>query len=198
MKKILMIIFMYIIASNSFYGVVNEKEGNTQQLENITQNEVVQEVEEIQEVKEETKSIENTVKTEEIEQKETNKITVQNDNNFSNTKQENEQQEKKETVSKTNKNNNTVEKAENNTKHETNEKKDISTITDNNHKCVHGDEGWYNTKSEAQAVYDNKISSLDMQWANGDMSTEEYRAKKPNGYEIWDCAECHKWTISMY
>lgn len=201
MRKILMIIFMYIIASNSYYGLVNEKGEKITDFQN-TENIIT--TEQTQEQKDEI-----LVNTEEIQQEEIKTETKKNTSDEKSTKQESEQNkdkktaEKNETVEKNNKNSN--KNASNNTKNQTNEKNNTSTKTNTNtntnnksNKCEHGNIGWYNTEAEAKAVYEDKVKELDELWVNKKISTEEYRAKKPNGCEVWDCAECHKWTVSMY
>lgn len=201
MKKILMIIFMYIIASNSYYGLVNEKGEKITDFQN-TENIIT--TEQTQEQKDETVVNTEEIQQEQIEQKEKTKNEIEkNTIDEKNTKQESEQNKDKETIEENEVIIQTDNKS-NNIKNQTDEKNNTSTNintntnTNNNNKCEHGDEGWYNTKAEAKAVYDNKVSSLDEQWESGKISTEEYRAKKPNGCEVWDCAECHKWTVSMY
>ena len=200
MKKILMIIFMYIIASNSYYGLVNEKGEKITDFQN-TENIIT--TEQTQEQKDETVVNTEEIQQEQIEQKDTTKNEIEkNTIDDKNTKQESKQNKDKKTTEK----NEVIptDNKSNNTKNQTDEKNNTSTNTNtntntnNNNKCEHGDEGWYNTKAEAKAVYDNEVSSLDEQWESGKISTEEYRAKKPNGCEVWDCAECHKWTVSIY
>ena len=128
MKKILMIIFMYIIASNSFYGVVNKEEETTDYQntvqENVVQNEIVEQ------------ESEDTANKEENLVEQTDNLVTQENNKDSTEKketQENKQNYKNSEVQKTQEKNNVQDKSTNTTvnikQEERNDKSNTQTAT---------------------------------------------------------------------
>ncbi len=171
MKKIILIIFMAMISSFSYYGAVNEKGEKvvsfetTPQEENIIINEIAEETQENA-----TNEIENTItQVEEIQQEETkqqnttkenpttpvaesNGNTKKNKTQPTQTKQDTQVNEQQETKAN---NSNAIEKnEETNTNTNTNQN---TNITNNAPKCTHSSNGWYNSKAEAEAIYNAEI-----------------------------------------
>lgn len=83
------------------------------------------------------------------------------------------------------------------------EKKEEPTIKkeetiDNTPKCNHGNQKFYNTKTEAIALYELKIHEWGEKWTNYQIDDETYHKNCPVGYEIMSCPICEKWAIDMY
>lgn len=57
---------------------------------------------------------------------------------------------------------------------------------------------WFETKNQAIALYDAEIKKWGDKWTNYEIDDETYYSNCPDGYEIWDCPYCHKWTINFY
>lgn len=57
---------------------------------------------------------------------------------------------------------------------------------------------WFETKNQAIALYDAEIKKWEDKWINYKIDDETYFSNCPDGYEIWDCPYCHKWTINFY
>lgn len=209
MKKLIAIIFMWIIASNSYYGIVNEKGENVTDIQEVLeqQNLVTNDIIEEQE-KTELSEVENTMEIPKItevekieEQKEVTEITQDNvkKNNIQNNVKE---QEKKPTVVETKptptqikqetKENNTTEKIK------VNINTNKSESTNNTIKCTHPKENWYDSEAEAIAVYNKEIKKWGKKWTNYEIDSETYYKNCPTGYETFDCAYCKKWTITLY
>lgn len=69
----------------------------------------------------------------------------------------------------------------------------------NNHSMDVGNCGeWFNTKSEAIAYYNEKITYWGGLWESYKIEDDEYYKNCPTGYEIWNCIYCSKWTINLY
>lgn len=73
----------------------------------------------------------------------------------------------------------------------------------NNHGIGAGNSGkWYETKEEASSYYTNLIEYWEEWWLNADPNDTEadetYYKNCPDGYEIWSCPYCGKWTINLY
>ena len=207
MKKLIAIIFMFIIASNSYYGIVNDKGEKVTDIQevlkeqNLITNEIVEEQEnetieqeniaEIQEVVEvDEPKIEETPVTTQTEIKpqsvktQENKQTVVETKTITQEKQETPIQEK--------------------TKQET--KSEIKVQEPETPKCSDTKHGvgvgnsniWFNSYNEAVAYYDNLINGYSDQVHNGEITPEEYNKQCPYGYEIWSCPYCNKWTLNYY
>lgn len=69
---------------------------------------------------------------------------------------------------------------------------------DNQIKCTHSASNYYNTKAEAIAEYDRIINEWSDKWLNNEVDDETYYKNCPDGYEIFSCPYCNKWTISLY
>lgn len=69
---------------------------------------------------------------------------------------------------------------------------------DNQVKCTHSTSNYYNTKIEAIAEYDRIINEWSDKWLNNEVDDETYYRNCPDGYEIFSCPYCNKWTISLY
>lgn len=156
----------------------------TENKENIKQEEIKQEEIKTNQVKQEKVTQPNSVK-ENIVAKSSNKTQdVKKDNTQTTSTKKNESTQEK------NKQDKSIENKESN--------KETDTKTNNTMKCEHSNKNWYNTQEEAIAVYKNKLKYWEDQWANYEIDDETFYKNKPNGYEIWDCAICHKWTIKLY
>lgn len=72
--------------------------------------------------------------------------------------------------------------------------------TDKDHAVSVGNSNrWFNSKQEAIAYYDKIIKDLGEKWTSGKIKDyETYSKNCPDGYEIWDCPYCNKWTINLY
>ncbi len=212
MKKIILIIFMAMISSFSYYGAVNEKGEKvvnfetTPQEENIITNEIAEETQENV-----TNEIENTIaQVEEIQQEETkqqnttkenpttpvaesNNNTKKNKTQPTQTKQDIQVNEQQET--KANNSNTTEKKEETNTNTNTNQN---TNITNNAPKCTHSSNGWYNSKAEAEAIYNAEIKKWGDKWTNYEIDNDTYYKNCPSGYEVFSCPYCNKWTINLF
>ena len=69
---------------------------------------------------------------------------------------------------------------------------------ENQVKCTHSASNYYNTKAEAIAEYDRIINEWSDKWLNNEVDDETYYRNCPDGYEIFSCPYCNKWTISLY
>ncbi len=212
MKKIILIIFMAMISSFSYYGAVNEKGEKvvsfetTPQEENIIINEIAEETQENA-----TNEIENTItQVEEIQQEETkqqnttkenpttpvaesNGNTKKNKTQPTQTKQDTQVNEQQETKAN---NSNAIEKnEETNTNTNTNQN---TNITNNAPKCTHSSNGWYNSKAEAEAIYNAEIKKWGDKWTNYEIDNDTYYKNCPSGYEVFSCPYCNKWTINLF
>lgn len=202
MKKLIAIIFMCIIASNSYYGIVNEKGEKVTDIQEVLeqQNLVTNDIVEEQQ-KTELSEVQNTIEIPETtevekteEKKEVPEITqtnVKKNNIQSNIKE----QEKKPTptqIKQETKESNTAEQVKANTN--TNK----SESTNNTIKCTHPKENWYDSEAEAIAVYNKEIKKWGNKWTNYEIDSETYYKNCPTGYETLDCAYCKKWTITLY
>lgn len=218
MKKIILIIFMAMISSFSYYGAVNEKGEkvvdftNSSQQENIVTNKTMEETQEnVVEQVENTIAQAEIIKDEETEIQETPKEqttpVVEKSNKSDNTsknkgnkptqatqpKQDSQVKEQKDT--KVN-NSNTIEKKEE-TNTNTNQSKNTNN-TNNAPKCTHSNSNWYNSKAEAEAIYNAEIKKWGDKWTNYEIDNDTYYKNCPSGYEVFSCPYCNKWTINLY
>ena len=53
---------------------------------------------------------------------------------------------------------------------------------------------WYSSKQAFMNEYNSKVDYWNDKLDNYEISYEEYIKQVPRGYEIWQCAECGKWT----
>lgn len=212
MKKIILIIFMAMISSFSYYGAVNEKGEkvvdftNSSQQENIVENEIEEQTQEnILEQVENTVAQAETIQDEKTKVQETTKEqtipVVEKTNKSDNT---NKNKETKPTQSKQNSqaketkvnNSNTTEKKEE-TNTNTNQNKNTNN-TNNAPKCTHSNSNWYNSKAEAEAIYNAEIKKWGDKWTNYEIDNETYYKNCPSGYEVFSCPYCNKWTINLF
>ncbi len=218
MKKIILIIFMAMISSFSYYGAVNEKGEkvvdftNSSQEENIVVSEIVQETQEnIVEQVENTVAQAETIQDEETKIQETTKEptkpvvekTSKSDNTNKNkgnkptqvTQPKQDSQVKEQKDIKVNNSNTTEKKEETNT----NTKQNRNTNNTNNApKCTHSNSNWYNSKAEAEAIYNAEIKKWGDKWTNYEIDNDTYYKNCPSGYEVFSCPYCNKWTINLY
>ena len=209
MKKVILIIFMAIISSFSYYGAVNEKGDKVVDFTTSSQKENMV----VSKTEQETK--ENTVAQAEVTQngkteieettreltipiaKKANKSEITNKNKKA--KQEIKQKQdlkvKEQKDTKVINGNTTEKKKEINTN--ANQNKNTNK-TNNAPKCTHSNSNWYNSKVEAEAIYNAEIKKWGDKWTSNEINIEEYSKKCPDGYEVWSCPYCNKWTIEMY
>ncbi len=218
MKKIILILFMAMISSFSYYGAVNEKGEkvvdftNSSQQENIIASETAEETQEnIVEQVENTVAQAETRQDEEIKVQETTKEPTtpvvekanKSDNTNKNTQTKPTQatqpkqdsQVKVQEDTKVNNSNTTEKKEETNTN--TNQNKNTNN-TNNAPKCSHSSNGWYNSKAEAEAIYNAEIKKWGDKWTNYEIDNDTYYKNCPSGYEVFSCPYCNKWTINLY
>lgn len=65
-------------------------------------------------------------------------------------------------------------------------------------KCIHSNLNWYNSKEEAESIYNEEIKKWGQKWKNNEIDDETYYNNCPYGYETWKCNSCDKWTINLY
>lgn len=69
----------------------------------------------------------------------------------------------------------------------------------NNHGMGVGNSGrWFNSREEAVKMYESEIKMWGEKWTNYEIDNETYYKNCPDGYEIWSCPICGKWTINLY
>lgn len=216
MKKVILIILMAIISSFSYYGAVNEKGekvvefANSSQQENSVENEIEEKTQEnIIERVGNTVAQAETIQDEETKVQETTKeltipiakkankseITNKNKKAKQEIKQKQDLKVKEQKDTKVINGNTTEKKEEINTN--ANQNKNTNK-TNNAPKCTHSNGNWYNSKVEAEAVYNAEIKKWGDKWTSNEINIEEYSKKCPDGYEVWSCSYCNKWTIEMY
>lgn len=121
-----------------------------------------------------------------------------NANNNKETKQTQVTQPKQDSQVKETKvnNNNTTEKKEE-TNTNTNQNRNTNN-TNNAPKCTHSNSNWYNSKAEAEAIYNAEIKKWGDKWTNYEIDNETYYKNCPSGYEVFSCPYCNKWTINLF
>lgn len=146
-------------------------------------------------------SIENTITSEDVNKNQTTENTnkpVGNTQSSSNNKT-NQIQSNKNTTTQNNENNITQS---NTTPMPTPTSKptvQIPKCEGNKHGIETGNSGrWFNTESEAIAIYDAEIKKWGDKWTSGEIDKSTYLKNCPSGYEDWSCPYCHKWTINFY
>ena len=99
----------------------------------------------------------------------------------------------------------TENKVENNNDEEKNEQEEIKntepvrcTNINNHGMSVGNSKMWFNTLEEADAYYNEKITSIGKDFENGIIDNDTYQKTCPKGYEAWTCMYCNKWTINFY
>lgn len=215
MRKLIAIIFMLIISSNAYYGIVNDKGERVTNIQdvlreqNLIPNEMVaeqtneiaeqekteekQEIMQVQDTKAEEIPVETKVevKKQKVSTQESKPKTVETQKKTEvklETKQENIQEVQKQ------------ENSKQETKQEVKvQEPETPKCSDTKHGVGAGNTGkWFNSYNEAVAYYDNLINGYSNQIHNGEITIEEYNKKCPCGYEIWSCPYCNKWTLNFY
>lgn len=222
MRKLILIIIL-LISSFSYYGVVDENGEKVTVFENVVneqndieqvqeKNVLVNETQEnILEQIENTTAQTETIQNEETPVKEMEKepiAPIEEKQNKSDSKKKNKEtkpkqvtqpkqdsQVKEQKETKEN-NSNTTEKKEeiNNNK---NQNKNANN-TNNAPKCTHSNSNWYNSKAEAEAIYNAEIKKWGDKWTNYEIDNDTYYRNCPSGYEVFSCPYCNKWTINLY
>ena len=76
---------------------------------------------------------------------------------------------------------------------------EIQKCTDTKHGIGVGNSNkWFNSKQEAIAYYDNIIKTWGNKWTNYEIDSETYYKNCPDGYEVFSCPYCGKWTINLF
>lgn len=57
---------------------------------------------------------------------------------------------------------------------------------------------WFISKEQAIAEYDKEINLWGDKWVNDEIDDDTYYKNCPDGYEIWSCPYCGKWTLNYY
>lgn len=96
--------------------------------------------------------------------------------------------------------NNKLETTDDNVSQEENPEESISKEenVEDTPICTHSSENYYNSKAEAEAIYKAEIKHWGDKWVNNEIDDETYYKNCPDGYEVWTCPYCEKWTISFY
>lgn len=92
----------------------------------------------------------------------------------------------------------TVSKSETPKKTNENINKNINKNTNNAPKCNHSNDKWYDSKAEAEEIYNAELKKWGDKWTNYEIDTDTYNKNCPNGYEVFSCPYCNKWTIELY
>jgi len=221
MKKFIILI-MLLISSFSYYGTLDEN-GNkitniqeiiqTDEIENepkkevesvsiqenesgnITESETTNAAEEIKEIPK--KEVETAKEIKKIEEKQEEKVEVkQTEIKVPEKKVEEkiQQEVKKEEKQPEQQVDKTIEQTEEKVQQEIKQEK----VVEEKKKCTHTDVGYYDTKAEAIAIYDNLINEWSDKWINNQVDDETYYTNCPDGYEIFSCPYCKKWMINLY
>ena len=226
MKKLVIIIIL-LISNFRFYGVVNEDGEKVTDIQEIMQNEnivedrivenetkeqeeketeeqalVVEETENVKVVEKITETVaenkESTVKAKQVEdvvKAKTEKATEVPEKQVEKIIEEKiDEKQIKETDEKT-------AEVENSQETSNQQESSISTpkCTNNKHGMDTGNcKTWFETKEQAIAFYNAEKKEWEDKWTSYQIDNDEYFNNRPNGYEIWDCPYCHKWTINIY
>ena len=78
------------------------------------------------------------------------------------------------------------------------EPKNTNENINNAPKCNPSNGKWYNSKGEAEAIYKAELKKWGDKWTNYEIDTDTYNKNCPNGYEVFSCPYCNKWTINLY
>lgn len=208
MKKIILIIFMAMISSFSYYGAVNEKREKVVDFTTSTQ----EENKNVEETPENIiEQIENTIaqaettqnqetKTQGIENEKITTPIVKKSNTSENNKNSVNKEATKTIESKTITQPKVTEKKRDVAIEETpiNKSKNQNSNTNNVPKCSHSNSNWYNSKVEAIAIYNAEIKKWGDKWTNYEIDNDTYYKNCPSGYEVFSCLYCNKWTINLY
>lgn len=204
---VIMVLMMFIISSCSYYGKVDENGERITNFENKTQQENVVENDNTEEKQEDiSKEIENIVEQEENKQqevikqdpvKESKTETIKQESNSSKTNinKETKQKQEKPKVEETKV---TISTNNNNTKENTEVNTNKNESTNNIPKCSHSNTNWYSSKAEAEAIYNAEIKKWGDKWTNYEIDNDTYYKNCPDGYEVFSCPYCEKWTINLY
>lgn len=214
MRKLIAIIFMFIIASNSYYGVVDDKGEKVTDIQEVLKEQKLITNEMIEEQKNEIAEQESNEKTQEVVKSgETQIEKMQVQENSVATKTEVKQQSVKTQESKpkivetktevkqeTKQEVKTPEKPKQETKTEVKvQESETPKCSDTKHGVGVGNSNkWFNSYNEAVAYYDDLINGYSNQVHNEKITPEEYNKKCPYGYEVWSCPYCNKWTLNFY
>ena len=223
MRKIILIIFIAMISSFSYYGSVNEKGERITNFENVMQNQdsmVQKEISNQKEIQENNIEMQNKEEKNQEQQESAKKVDTSMSDNKTGSKVQVKNEVKKDIQEQGNTINNKTQdtKTTTNTNTENSSKEqnvDISQNNNyteievkvapktecigNNHKIDGGNTGkWFETKEQADNYYNTEIEKWDKEWESGKIDKSEYLKKCPSGYEVWTCPQCQKWTINFY
>ena len=200
MRKLIVIIIL-LISSFSYYGVVDENGEKVTVFENVTEKQdIAEQVQEENVLVNETKEnileqIENTIVQTETIQNEETPVKEMEKEPIASIEEKQNKSDSKNKETKVN-NSNTTEKSEE-IKTNTNQNKNTNN-TNNAPKCTHSNSNWYNSKAEAEAIYNAEIKKWGDKWTNYEIDNDTYYKNCPSGYEVFSCPYCNKWTINLY
>lgn len=192
MKKLIVIIIL-LISNFCYYGGGNE---NGQKAVNIEKQE--QKENAIKNDNEEKTEINTFGKIDDVIEKKEKENSIKK---ISEEKQISEQSKKEKQTEIKRNTQESENKITNTTKSEVQTKNTITAKTEETKerpKCTHTSENYYNSKTEAEAIYNAEIKKWGDKWTSNEIDIEEYSKKCPDGYEVWSCQYCNKWTIEMY
>lgn len=200
MRKLIVIIIL-LISSFSYYGVVDENGEKVTVFENVTEKQdIAEQVQEENVLVNETKEnileqIENTIVQTETIQNEETPVKEMEKEPIASIEEKQNKSDSKNKETKVN-NSNTTEKSEE-IKTNTNQNKNTNN-TNNAPKCTHSNNNWYNSKAEAEAIYNAEIKKWGDKWTNYEIDNDTYYKNCSSGYEVFSCPYCNKWTINLY
>ena len=216
MKKFI-IIMILLISNFSYYGAVNDKGEKVPYVESLVQEEKIVQEECVEEIKTTIDEIDNKniQESKEISQKQTTQVSVVKETDVNiptetkklnadtkikkaQEKQETKVEEIPETKVET-KQETKAEGIENNVIEKQVTEIDIVEKTEETPKCTHSQDGYYNSKAEAEEIYYAKIKKWGDMWINNEIQDDEvYYRNCPDGYDVLECPYCHKWKLSLF
>lgn len=190
-------------SSNETNANVIDNENATNQIEDITTNEVENDLVENNAI--EVQQQEDTTTNENSSQTTTTTNNKNNSNSSGNKNQSSQKQDnvqetiKEETTTQTNPTTPDISDSEKPVEKPPEETKpaEEKCTTNDNHGIGVGNSGkWFATKADAIKEYNSKTSYWGEKWENFEIDDNTYYANCPSGYEVYSCPYCGKWTIN--
>lgn len=214
MMKKFIIIMILLISNFSYYGAVNDKGEKVPYVESLVQEENIVQKESVEEeIKTTIDEIDNKniQESKEISQKQTTQVSVVKETDVTiptETKKPNanteikKAQEKQETTVEEipeTKVETKAEDIENNVIEKQVTEINVVEKTEETPKCTHSQDGYYNSKAEAEEIYYAEIKKWGDMWINNEIQDDEiYYRNCPDGYDVLECPYCHKWKLSLF
>lgn len=210
MKKFI-IIMILLISNFSYYGAVNDKGEKVPYVESLVQEENIVQKESVEEeIKTTIDEIDNKniQESKEISKKQTTQVSVVKETDVTiptETKKPNVGTEIKKTqetkvkeIPET-KVETKAEDIENNVIEKQVTEINVVEKTEETPKCTHSQDGYYNSKAEAEEIYYAEIKKWGDMWINNEIQDDEiYYRNCPDGYDVLECPYCHKWKLSLF